>query len=80
MNIEIKDTLTLDDDKSYVVVSKVNYQNNTYLYLIEAENNDDVKILKLEANNKLTEFDNPELIKELLPLFLKESAKYIDFD
>ena len=35
MNIEIKDTLTLDDDKSYVVVSKVNYQNNTYLYLIE---------------------------------------------
>lgn len=78
MNVEIKDVITLDDGKKYVVVSKVLFQNNTYFYIIDLKNNNEFKILALKPENgKLVEFENSELIRELLPLFLEESVKYV---
>lgn len=35
MIAEIKDTLVLDDDNEYVVVSKINYENKFYYYLVD---------------------------------------------
>ena len=35
--INIKDTLVLDDDNEYVVVSKANYNDKTYYYIINSK-------------------------------------------
>lgn len=86
MDIDIKDVITLDDDKEYVVVSKVVYKEETYFYIVdinisnnEGESEEGLKILKLnKENQKLVEFDDKELIKTLLPLFLKETANHIN--
>ena len=79
MDLNIKDVITLDDNNNYVVVSKTNYHSETYFYILDINNNENFKILKLNiSNNKLAEFEDQDLIKELLPIFLKESAKHIE--
>lgn len=71
MNIEIKDTVTLDDNNDYVVVSKTLYENKNYIYLIDTNNITNVKFCYENVeNNSLIEVDDQELIKKLLPLFL----------
>ena len=35
MIINIKDTLTLDDNNEYVVISKINYESKNYYYLLD---------------------------------------------
>ena len=40
MQIDIKDVLTLEDDSDYVVVSKIDYEGITYLYLVSLSDND----------------------------------------
>lgn len=71
MNIDIKDVITLDDSKSYVVVSKVLYEGKTYYYIIDKGNMKNIKFL-YEDNNELVEFNNKELLTKLLPLFFNE--------
>lgn len=70
MNIEMRDTITLDDNKDYLVVGKANYKDTDYLFLIELEE----LTLKFAAlagsqvlllNNKT----DKALIGELFPLF-----------
>ena len=39
MTINIKDTLTLDDNNEYVVVSKINVDDKNYFYLIDKNDN-----------------------------------------
>ena len=74
MNIEIKDVVTLDNDIQYIVKSKTNYNNELYYYFVNSKDENDFKILRFNKNNnKLIEFENPNLIKKLLPLFLKET-------
>lgn len=77
MIINIKDTLTLDDGNQYVVVSKVNYDNKNYYYLL---NKDDLKDVKFcfEDNDELVEISDKDLIIKLLPLFVESSQKEID--
>ena len=78
MNIEVKDLVTLDNDIEYIVTSKTTYENNLYYYFVNNKDNNDFKILRLNKdNNKLIEFDNPDLIKKLLPLFVKETLNSI---
>ena len=38
MTINIKDTLILDDDNEYVVISKIQYENIKYYYLLDKNN------------------------------------------
>jgi len=78
MNIDIKDTLNLSDNNSYVVVSKVNYGNYTYYYLIDKNNNENLKfcVWKPESNS-LLEVEDKNLIQRLLPLFLEASSNAI---
>ena len=74
MNIDIKDLVTLDNDVEYIVTSKTNYENELYYYFVNSNDTTDFKILRFNKNNnKLIEFENPNLIKKLLPLFLKET-------
>lgn len=70
MELNIKDIVTLDDNNEYVVVSKTNYENKTYYYLIDKNNNTNIKFC-YEDMDDLVEFDNKELVAKLLPLFLK---------
>ena len=76
MNIEYQDIITLNDNNKYVVASKVNYNNSTYVYLVDINNTTNYKFAELEKNNTLLELDDEidkELIKHLIPLFYKNS-------
>lgn len=66
--INIKDTLVLDDDNEYVVVSKTNYKDKTYYYIINNNDNSDFKFC-YQDNDELVEIEDDNLIKELIPLF-----------
>lgn len=77
MIINIKDTLTLDDNNEYVVISKVNYENKNYYYLLDKNNEENVKFC-YEDNEELVEIDDKELTTKLLPLFVEVAQKEID--
>lgn len=68
MNINIRDILTLDDDNRYVVVSRIYYNGKDYLYLVDVENNENLKICYLDGE-ELVENNSKDLNTELLPLF-----------
>lgn len=73
-SIDIKDYITLDDNNKYLVVSKIIYKEETYFYFVNLNNYSSFKILKLnQETGSLIETENQELIKILLPLFLKNS-------
>ena len=73
MIINIKDTLTLDDNNEYVVVSKINSYDKNYFYLIDKNDNSNVKFC-YQDNDELVELNDKELVTRLLPLFV-ENAK-----
>lgn len=72
MIINIKDTLTLDDNNEYVVVSKVNYEKKNYYYLLDKNDNTNFKFC-YEDKDDLVEIDDNKLNTKLLPLFLQAS-------
>ena len=72
MTINIKDLLLLDDDNEYVVVSKVNYENKNYYYLIDKNDLTNIKFC-YEETDKLIELNDKVLTTKLLPLFLEAS-------
>jgi len=78
MNVNIKDTITLSDDNSYVVTSKANYQNGIYYYLVDIDNMENIKFcIENIKNTSLIEVDDKDLIKQLLPLFIEATSKSI---
>ena len=78
MDIGIKDTVILSDDNEYVIASKTKYQDNMYYYLIDKNNNENLKFcIEKTENNSLLEVKDANLIQKLLPLFLDASAKAI---
>ena len=73
--IDIKDIVTLDDDKKYVVASKTDYSDGkTYYYLVDINDNGNVKFGYLD-NEEFVEINNSELISLLLPLFAKNGME-----
>ena len=78
MDIDIKDMITLSDDNEYVVVSKTDYEENTYYYLIDSNNNENIKFCVENSDNQsLKEVEDKKLIQELLPLFVKITTSAI---
>lgn len=77
MIINIKDTLTLDDNNEYVVISKINHENKNYYYLLGRNNLKNVKFC-YEDNEEFVEINDKELITKLLPLFVKIAQKEIN--
>lgn len=75
--IEIKDILTLDDNNDYVVVSKINYENKIYYYLVDNNDNNNLKFC-YEENNELVEITDKDLNTKLLPLFLEASKEELN--
>lgn len=70
MDISIRDILTLDDNNEYLVTGKVSHENATYFYLVDINDNQFFKILKFNENNgKLTEFNDENTVRALIPLF-----------
>ena len=69
--IDVKDVLTLEDDKKYVVVSKIDYENKVYFYLVGVEEITDVKFGYID-NDEFVEINDKELVTKLLPHFYKD--------
>lgn len=78
MVININDKITLSNDKKYIVISKIVYENNTYYYLLDDTTHKDIKIcFENLKNQSLIEIKNRELIQKLFPLFIKSSQENI---
>ena len=71
MSIEIKDTILLDDNNEYVVVSKINYENKNYYYIVDKNKNENLKFC-YEDGEELVELNDKGLTTRLLPLFYNE--------
>lgn len=69
--IEVKDIVTLSDHNEYQVISKVDYEYTIYYYLVDINDISNVKFL-YENGDKLTEVDDSELVRTLLPMFYNE--------
>ncbi len=77
MTINIKDTLTLDDNNEYVVISKINYESKNYYYLLDKNNEENFKFC-YEDNEELVEIEDKNLTTKLLPLFVEAAKKEIN--
>ena len=71
MNIDIKDVITLSDNNEYGVVSKTIYDNKAYYYLVDINNNENIKFL-FEEGEKLIELEDEKIIKSIIPKLLNE--------
>ena len=79
--MNIKDLLTLSDNNEYVVVSKTIYEDKSYLYLVDINNNENLKFClerKDEQGYIVDEIEDTTLIQKLLPLFYESSKNIIE--
>ncbi len=70
--------ITLSDNKEYVVLDTITYNNITYIYLVEYNNKTNLKFCLEEMENnqiKLTEIDNIEIKHQLLKIFTDKLQK-----
>lgn len=82
MNIDIRDTITLNDDNKYVVVSKIDYDDDTYYYLTDINNNENTKFLVQNRykQESLLEVEDIELLQKLFPMFLSKTKEIMDIE
>ena len=76
MFIEIGDTLTLEDDIKYVVVSMAEHKNKIWVYLVNESAT--VPIFCYIDGEDLIEIEDPDTISELLPLFIETASPLIE--
>ena len=76
-NIKIKDFLTLNDNNEYMVVSKANYKDKKYYFLIDTKNLGNIKFC-YEDGEYLAELNDKDIATELLPLFYNSSKEVLD--
>lgn len=76
VEINIRDTLVLDNQNEYVVVSKTNYNNIAYYYLIDINHPSNVKICYQDYGDLVDVVDR-NLMQILMPIFLETSKKYL---
>ena len=76
MEINKNDFITLSDNIKYLVVSKVNYQNIEYYYLVDIVDNSNIKFVIFE-NDEVVDVENNEVLDEIFKLMiidLKENS------
>lgn len=83
MNINYKDKICLDDKKQYVVASKINYEGNDFIYIVEIKNTSNIKFAKIEHDNKniyIDEVNGSEsnLLDKIIPLFFKSNSEILN--
>ena len=75
--INVKDVVTLDDNKEYCVASKTIFEYNTYYFLVDLNDTKNIKICRESIENNsliLTEVEDTNLIQKLFFAF-NESNK-----
>lgn len=75
MQIKKGNKITLSDNIEYIVLSKVNYKDNNYLYLTSIEKNPKIKICcekQTDSDLKLLIVTDNELIQKLILLFAND--------
>lgn len=77
MDINIRDSIILSDDKEYGVVSKTTFNNLIYYYLVDINDNENIKFC-VEDKNELMEVEDQNLIQNLLILFANEIKEDIN--
>ena len=70
MNLEEGQIITLDNNKDYIVVKSVIYNEIAYVYLITDRKPVEILIAKLEGES-LKVVDSPEELEEIIKLFEK---------
>jgi hypothetical protein len=71
MDFRIKDLITLEDNKEYIITSIAKYENNDYFYLVDINENENVKFCELILNNGtvgLLEIIDDELLSHIVPI------------
>lgn len=69
--LEKEEILTLDNNKEYVVVSTLDYDNSHYVYLINIKDKKDFMFCKFE-NNELIKITDNNLVERLMHLFVEK--------
>lgn len=74
MNINLKDIITLSDDREYVVTSKINYEGNDYIYIVDIHDTANIKFAEIQKEGDqayISEIkgNEKELLEKLIPLF-----------
>ncbi|MDD2445640.1 MAG: hypothetical protein PHX09_02385 [Clostridia bacterium] len=79
MDIKVEDVITLNDNNKYVIVSKVVFEKNTYLYIVDINNNSKFKIVELNKD-KLLDIKEKKLVQKLITLFYESAIKTFDLN
>lgn len=77
-NIKELDVLTLDDDKKYLVSSIAEVDNIKYLFLVDMDDNTNVKLMEekmVDEEIHLLVVEDKERLAKLLPELLNGSRK-----
>ena len=65
---------TLDDNNTYIVVEQVDFENNTYLYIVNSMDEDDTKFVQIKDDDILD--INPNLFNnKIFTLFVEKFSK-----
>ncbi|MDE5540072.1 MAG: hypothetical protein K2J20_06260 [Bacilli bacterium] len=79
MNLEIKDQVQLNDGNTYAVASVVQNNGLTYYYLVDINNNANLKFCyENKENGTLVEVNDKKLIQTLLPEFFMAAKDTIE--
>lgn len=75
MQIKKGNKITLSDNKQYLVLSKIEYSSEKYLYLSNLEDPADIKVCREAEENgsfQLVVVNDKELIRKLFVYFYKD--------
>ncbi len=78
MKYNVQDVITLADDKKYMIMSKANHEDVTYMFLMNVDNDKDFKFCNLDKEQKLFEIKNQDLITTVAPLLYKNLLEEIE--
>lgn len=70
--------VTLNNNVNYLVLSKIKYNDEYFLYLINSDGKNGIKFgheKEVDGNLKIYFIHDEKLIKNLLPLFLKDTKE-----
>ena len=77
MIADIRDILTLEDDKDYIVASKTEYKGYIYYYLMDINDNHNI-LFCYEEDGELVEFDDHDTFINVLPRLLEVSRRILN--
>lgn len=69
MNLNKNDVIKLSDNNSYLVLSKVLYNNIYYFYIVDILDNSNVKIVSITYNN-IIDIKDDEVLDEVIKLII----------